>query len=156
MNKDLFFIWTGGFIFSLYFTIYDSLAFLTFFFFIFQEWHGGRGARIPFYCWMLNEMHIHWLENNCLLLYFSSLFIYFFSVSMHPSNLDHKDMQRRGVQTFQARGGVRCMWVCVCRRGWVGDRKIIFFKKKRLAGTCLVPYQLCERIGEVKRVSHLN
>lgn len=24
---------------------------------------------------------------------------------MHPSNLDHKDMQRRGVQTFQARKG---------------------------------------------------
>lgn len=37
------------------------------------------------------------LENNCLLLF-----------TMHPSNLDHKDMQRRGVQTFQAgeSGGV--------------------------------------------------
>lgn len=27
--------------------------------------------------------------------------------TMHPSNRDHKDMQRRGVQTFQARVGVR-------------------------------------------------
>lgn len=25
--------------------------------------------------------------------------------TMHPSNRDHKDMQKRGVQTFQARVG---------------------------------------------------
>lgn len=36
------------------------------------------------------KIHFHW-KNYCLLLF-----------TMHPSNLDHKDMQRRGVQTFQA------------------------------------------------------
>lgn len=39
-----------------------------------------------------NEIHFHWeKKKNCLLLF-----------TMHPPNLDHKDMQRRGVQTFQA------------------------------------------------------
>lgn len=42
-------------------------------------------------------------KKNCLLLFL--MFSFFFFLTMHPSNLDHKDMQRRGVQTFQARAG---------------------------------------------------
>lgn len=47
--------------FSFYFTIYDNLAFFFFFSSIFQEWHGGK---VLFYCWMLNEIHFHWLEKE--------------------------------------------------------------------------------------------
>lgn len=64
---------------------------------------------------------------------------------MHPSNRDHKDMQKRGVQIFFKRGvggGVRC---------W-GNK----IKQKRLAGRALVASRLGERTGKVKKVSHLN
>ena len=43
---------------------------------------GGGGVGFFFYCWMLNKTHFHWLEKM------SAAF------TMHPSNLDHKDMQK--------------------------------------------------------------
>lgn len=45
--------------------------------------------------------------------------------TMHPSNRDHKDMQKRGVQTFQARvgsgrGGGGGGVIKLNRRDWQG------------------------------------
>lgn len=70
-----------------------------------------------FYCWMSNEIHFHW-KNYCLLLF-----------TMHPSNLDHKDMQRRGVQTFQA-GEI--VGLRVIR--WIGTIVVLFY--------CIFPHKL--------------
>lgn len=55
--------------------------------------------------------------------------------TMHPSNLDHKDMQRRGVQTFQARVGLGGVggWGSLEGRGG-GEGGCHEIKQRRLAG----------------------
>lgn len=76
-------------------------------------------------------------KKNCLLLFF-------FFFTMHPSNRDHKDMQKRGVQTFFKRGGG--VWGQVFSGGWA--HKI---KQKRLAGRALVAISILgERTGKVE------
>lgn len=60
---------------------------------------------------------------------------------MHPSNRDHKDMQKRGVQTFQAR---------------VGSGVAVSGGYKIKTWTCLVASWLSGRAGEVKGVLHLK
>lgn len=67
MNKDLFSHMNRWIHFSfLFYNLWQSRSFFLFFFLFlayFREWHGG-GGKVLFYCWMLNEIHFHWLEKK--------------------------------------------------------------------------------------------
>lgn len=132
MNKDLFSLMNRWII--CHFILQSMTVALFFFFFprIVQGWHGEETL---FYCWMLNEIHFHWKIIVCC-----------FFFTMHPSNLDHKDMQRRGVSNISSggikwgRGGVKGHQMN--RRGPGASRLVddrVFFSIAFLTNKSLTP-----------------
>lgn len=69
--------------------------------------------------------------------------------TMHPSNRDHKDMQKRGVQTFQARvgSGVVVVVVVVLVRG--RGRKIKRWEWQDMPGCMLIKWEGGQSEGSI-------